>query len=573
MSNLGNPPSGTTASLVPDDIQVTDWASVQQYYNNLLERDIDSLESLQQWLKDLSDIDTVVSEDFRWRYVNMTRDTTDKEVSERLQQFYEDIDPHLKTISFKLNTKLIACPFTKDLDERYAIYLRSAQKQIDLYREANLPLFKEMSLLEKKYAGIIGAMSIEHEGETLTIAQAGKLLKSSDRALRETIYRAVNDRRKQDADELEDLFDELLKLRQQIALNCGFDNYRDYKFVAMGRFDYTVADCEAFHKSVADVIVPLVVKIEEEKRQKLGVEVLRPWDTEADTDPNSSLNPFSNSEELVSRSIDTLKKVKPLFGEVLKDMDDAALLDLESRAGKAPGGYNMTLPKTGLPFIFMNAAGTDRDVKTMVHEAGHAVHSYLSRDLDILGFKRYPSEVAELASMSMELFTMPYWDSFYPKAADLQRAQKDQLKGIIGILPWIANVDKFQHWLYTNPGHTRQQRTEAWLRIYKEFHSGGIDWSGEEATLEILWHKQLHIFEVPFYYIEYGFAQLGAVAMWQQYQADPEKAIENYSAALELGYTQSIPAIYEKAGIEFKFDNSYISSLMDTLWAAYADQN
>lgn len=573
MSNLGNPQNGTTASLVPDDLQVTDWASVQQYYNDLLERDIDSLDSLKQWLKDLSDIDTVVSEDFRWRYVNMTRDTANKEVSDRLQDFYEEIDPHLKTISFKLNTKLIACPFTKDLDEKYSVYLRSAQKQVDLFREDNLPLFKEMSLLEKKYAGIIGAMSVEHEGKTITIAQAGKLLKSSDRQLRETIFRKVNDRRMQDADELESLFDELLKLRHQVALNCGFDNYRDYKFVAMGRFDYTVADCEDFHKSVAEVIVPLVAQIEEEKRKKLGVDVLKPWDTEADADPNSSLNPFSNSEELVSRSIETLKKVKPLFGEVLKDMNEAGLLDLESRAGKAPGGYNMTLPKTGLPFIFMNAAGTDRDVKTMVHEAGHAVHSYLSRDLDILGFKRYPSEVAELASMSMELFTMPYWDSFYPEAADLQRAQQDQLKGIIGVLPWIANIDKFQHWLYTNPGHTRQQRTEAWVRIYNEFHSVNIDWSGEESTLEILWHKQLHIFEVPFYYIEYGFAQLGAVAMWQQYQADADKAIENYSAALELGYTQSIPAIYKKAGIEFKFDNSYISSLMDTLWAAYAKQN
>lgn len=569
MSNLGSPQNGTTTSLVPDGLQVTDWASVQQYYNDLLKRDIDSLDSLKQWLKDLSDIDTVVSEDFRWRYVNMTRDTTDKEVSDRLQEFYEEIDPNLKTISFKLNTKLIVCPFTKQLDDKYAIYLRSAQKQVDLFREENLPLFKEMSLLEKKYAGIIGAMSIEHDGKTLTIAQAGKLLKSSDRELRETIYRKVNDRRKQDADELENLFDELLKLRHQVALNCGFNNYRDYKFVAMGRFDYTVADCEDFHKSVAEVIVPLVAKIEEEKRQKLGLDVLKPWDTEADADPNSSLAPFSNSEELVSRSIETLAKVKPLFGEVLKDMDQAGLLDLESRAGKAPGGYNMTLPKTGLPFIFMNAAGTDRDVKTMVHEAGHAVHSYLSRDLEILGFKRYPSEVAELASMSMELFTMPYWDSFYPDAGDLQRAQKDQLKGIIGTLPWIANIDKFQHWLYTNPGHTRQQRTDAWLRIYKEFHTDNIDWSGEESVLEILWHKQLHIFEVPFYYIEYGFAQLGAVAMWQQYQADATKAIVNYSAALELGYTQSIPAIYEKAGIEFKFDNAYISSLMDTLWTAY----
>lgn len=570
MSISSNPVNGEQKSLVPADLQVTDWASVEKYYTDLLDRDINSLDELKQWLKDLSDIDTVVSEDFRWRYVHMTCDTANKEISDKLQQFYEEIDPQLKTVSFKLNSKLIACPFTKELDERYAIYLRSAQKQVDLFRQDNLPLFKEMSLLEKKYAGIIGAMSIEHDGKTLTLAQAGKLLKSSDRALRETIFKTVNERRLQDAEELEALFDKLLELRHQVALNCGFDNYRDYKFVAMGRFDYSVADCEDFHKSVAEVIVPLVAKIEKEKCEKLGLDVLKPWDTEADPDPNSSLNPFNTSEELISRSIASLSKVDPLFGEVVNSMNDKGMLDLESRAGKAPGGYNMTMPKTGLPFIFMNAAGTDRDVKTMVHEAGHAVHSYLSRDLDILGFKRYPSEVAELASMSMELFTMPYWDSFYPEAKDLERAQRDQLKGIIGILPWIANIDKFQHWIYTNPGHSRQQRKDAWVRIYKEFHTdGGVDWSGNEQYLDILWHKQLHIFEVPFYYIEYGFAQLGAVAMWQQYMADPSAAVSNYSKALELGYTASIPDIYKKAGIEFKFDNAYISSLMTTLWDAY----
>lgn len=568
MSNTATPQA--TNGYLPEDFKVTDWNTLEPYFKELQDRPVNSLQELMQWMYDRSELDTLIGEEFRWRYVNVTRNTDDKEANELLDYFYEHLEPKLKAASFGLNKKLVESPFVEQVDQtRYGIYLRDVQTQIDIYREENLPLFKEMNSLEKQYAQITGNMEIEHDGQTLTMPQAAKLLKDPNRAVRETIYKKITEVRQKDAQKLDDLFDRLLELRHQVAVNCGFDNYRDYKFVAMGRHDYSVEDCLAFHKSVEEEIVPLATQLQEEHRQEIGVDELRPWDLDAEAPGKTPLQPFNDASDLIANSVKTLAAVDTGFGDLLKDMDQRGFLDLESRKGKAPGGYNMSMPKTGLPFIFMNAAGTDRDLKTMVHEAGHAVHSLLSHPLEVLGLKKYPSEVAELASMSMELFTMAGWGVFYDSEEELTRSKQNQLKGIIKILPWIATIDAFQHWLYTHPGHSQDERKAAWLEVSGRFKSGAVNWEGLEDARAYGWQKQLHLYEVPFYYVEYGFAQLGAVAMWRQYLKDPVQAINNYKEALKLGYTKSIPEIYQTAGIAFRFDQEYISDLAAFLKGEY----
>lgn len=553
---------------LPVDFEVTTWEALKPYYDQLLEQPINNKTDLEQWLLAKSELDTAVSEDYRWRYIHATCDTTDKDIEAKLNYYYEELDPNLNTYSNLLNKKLVESPYLPELDPaEYFIYLRGIKTQIELFRKENLPLFKEMNLLANKYGAITGAMQIEYKGETYTMQQAGKLMKHKDRTVREEIFRLTSERRQQDVELLNDVFTQLLDLRHQIALNASFENYRDYKFAAMGRFDYSVKDCEDFHEAIKILVVPQANALKEELKEKLGVDTLRPWDTEMDADDGEPLNPYTTSAELIEKSVTALGKVDPEFGKVLNDMDQAGFLDLDSRHGKAPGGYNMTMPESGLPFIFMNAAGTETDVRTMVHEAGHAVHSVLSNSLALLGFKRYPSEVAELASMSMELMTMGNWDVFYTSEADLKRAKLAQLKGIIKILPWVATIDKFQHWLYTHHGHSLEERRDNWLRIYNEFHTGPVNWSGLEEQKATRWQRQLHLYEVPFYYIEYGMAQLGAVALWKSYMENPQQAVANYKAALKLGYTRSIPQIYEAAGIQFRFDKAYVKELVDLLVA------
>lgn len=569
MSNGTAVGTNKTRRFLSNDFEVTDWATLEPYYQQLLDRPINNLAMLEDWLQDRSELDSAVGEDSRWRYIEMTRDTRNQDVSDRLQYFYQEIDPKLSAFNFQLNKKLVETPYLEELDQQqYFVFLRNVRKQIDLYREENLPIIKELRLKEKEYAVTIGGMTVQHDGKTLTMQQAGVYMKNPDRNVREEMYRKISDCWVAVRQQLDDLFDELMGLRQQIATNAGFSNYRDYKFASMGRFDYTPADCEDFQNSVADVVTPEMAKLLQQRQQKLGIDPMRPWDLDIDTSGRPALKPYANADELADKTINVLDSIDHYFAECLADMRQTGYLDLDSRLGKAPGGYNMSLPETGKAFIFMNSAGTDRDVKTMVHEAGHAVHTYLSHPLRLMYFRAYPAEVAELASMSMELFTMGHWGMFYADSDDLRQSQKQQLEGIIKVLPWIAIVDKFQHWLYTHPGHTQEERRKQWLSIYREFHKGDpTDWSGFEERLASLWHKQLHIFELPFYYIEYGMAQLGAVAMWRQMLQKGPQAIENYKNALALGYTRPIGEIYATAGIEFKFDKAYISELIDFLLA------
>ena len=549
---------------LPADFKVTDWEALLPWYEELKNRPIDSLASLEKWLQDISELEAVISEDACWRQIHMTCDTTNKEIEEAFTYFCMEIEPKIKPYSFELNKKLLACEFTSQLDKNiYFPYLRSVDNAAKLYREENVALQADLNLLAQQFGVISGAMSVEVDGKEYTLQQAAKFLHSPDRSLRETVFNKIATRRLTDKDKLNELFDKLLALRQQVAVNAGFENYRDYKFRELGRFDYTVEDCFAFHQAVKEHILPLQAMMVKHRQKRLGLDVMRPWDGDAEPVGTEPLNPFKGGKELSDKAIEVFSRLNPYFSGCLQTMVDMNRMDLESRKGKAPGGYNCPLAETGAPFIFMNAAGTMGDVITMMHEGGHAVHSFLSHPLNLSAFKEYPMEIAELASMSMELFSMEHWEVFFADDKELGRARLEELERAIGVLPWIAIIDKYQHWLYTHPGHSIKERENAWQEILNEFSTGITDWSGFEEFRLNQWQKQLHLFEVPFYYIEYGIAQLGALAMWRQYRLNKQQALDNYANALSLGYTKTLGELYSTAGIKFDFSPAYVKELSD----------
>jgi len=551
-------------SFLPADYIVTDWNSLEPYFKELAERPLNNKADLSQWLQDLSELEAVVSEDACWRQIKMTCDTTDKTLEEAFTYFCMEIQPKLQTYADQLNKKLINCPYSNELDQSlYHTYLRSVRKSIELFREENIPIAAELSVLQQQYGAIAGKMTVEVDGKEYTLQQAAKFLESSDRKLRETVYHKIQDRRKQDEKAMHELYSTLIAKRHQIAVNAGFDNYRDYKFKELGRFDYTKEDCFQFHEAVKQYVLPLVNEIYERKRQKLGLDTLKPWDTEAEPAGTQPLKPFTTGEDLYKKTVKCFDQLNPFFADCLRKMKEMNHFDLESRKGKAPGGYNCPLAESGAPFIFMNAAGQMSDVTTMVHEGGHAVHSFLAHPLPLSAFKEYPMEIAEVASMAMELFSMDHWQAFFDNASDLQRAKEHQLERTITIFPWIAIIDKFQHWVYEHPQHSVEERTTAWMNILTEFSTIAIDYTGLDAYRAIGWQRQLHLFEVPFYYIEYGIAQLGAIGLWMQYKKNPEQALENYMNALSLGGTKTLPELYKAAGLEFNLTPAYIKTLME----------
>jgi len=549
---------------VPSDFKITDWNKLEPFFKTLLDREINAVADLEHWMKDASELEAVVSEDACWRQIRMTCDTENKELKDAFTFFVMEIQPHIQPYADKINRKLIACPFTGELDhDKYYTYLRSVKKSIELFREQNIPLQAELSVLAQQYGEISGKMTVEINGHEYTLQQAAKFLEHHDRSLREQVYNKIMERRMEDKEPLSNLYSQLVEKRHQVALNAGFANYRDYKFVEMGRFDYAKEDCYQFHEAVKQYVLPLVDMIYENKRKKLGLEKLRPWDSEAEPEGVSPLNPFTGSEELIEKSVTCFNNLRPFFGDCIRRMKAIGHLDLESRKGKAPGGYNCPLAETGAPFIFMNAAGQMHDVTTMVHEGGHAVHSFLAHNLELSAFKEYPMEIAEVASMAMELFTMEYWNTFFDNEEELQRAMEHQLERVITIFPWIAIIDKFQHWVYENPQHTPEERGNKWMEILNEFASNAIDWSGLDKYRLYSWQRQLHLFEVPFYYIEYGIAQLGALGMWKQFKENKEKALDNYLNALSLGGTKTLPELYQAAGLTFDLSGQHIKTLME----------
>ncbi len=547
---------------LPQNLEIK-WENLEPVFQELLEREINAVGQLEQWLRDRSELEAALEEDFAWRYIRMTCDTSDEKLLEDFQYFATEIEPKTAPLNDQLNQKLIQNPFLKELDQqKYFILIRGTKKALELFREENIALQTTIQVEQQKYQSITGAMSVQLNGQEYTLEQAAIFLKDLDRETRQKTWEAITLRRLQDKESLNELFDKLLKLRHQVALNAGFNNFRDYMFQALGRFDYTPQDCFQFHEAIEKNIVPVLGKQAEIRKKALDLPALKPWDTEVDVSGKQALKPFQTGQELIDKSIECFSQLNDYIGDRLKIMKANGLFDVESRKGKAPGGYNYPLAETGAPFIFMNSANAFRDLTTMVHEGGHAIHTFITADLELNDFKHCPSEVAELASMSMELISMDHWDVFFTDAEELKRAKKEQLKDVLKTLPWVAVVDQFQHWMYTNPNHTAEERNASWKSIFERFGANFIDWSEHPDAEMNLWQKQLHIFEVPFYYIEYGIAQLGAIAVWKNYKENPEKGLELYLEALKLGYTKTIQEIYQAAGIKFDFSSDYIQELV-----------
>ena len=549
---------------VSEDFVPGKWEIIEPYLKKLLDTDISDAATLEAWLRDRSELEAIISEDAGWRYIKMTCDTTVKEYQDAYTYFVTEIQPKIAPYSHLFNEKVIKCPYKDQIDDpAFRILFQNIEKDFQIFREENIPLNTEIQNNAKDYGSITGAMTITIDGKEMTLQQAATILESVDRERRYQAYQLIADRRYTDREKLDALFNKLISLRHQVAKNAGFDNFRDYMFTAMGRFDYTPQDCFDFHESVQSEVVPVLNDLAQERRKKLSLDTLKPWDKAVDPTGKPPLVPFNNTNDLVDKTIECFNRLDPFLGECIKTMKEIGHLDLDSKVGKAPGGYNYPLSEIGIPFIFMNATSTLRDLVTILHEGGHAVHSIVTKDLELVDFRHTPSEVAELASMSMELITMDHWDIFFQNADDLKRAKKEHLEQIIQTLPWVATIDKFQHWIYENPEHSVEDRKVRWNQIFAEFADQETNWRGQEKYRDYLWQKQLHLFEVPFYYIEYGFAQLGAIAVWKNYKENPGKGLEGYLSALKLGYTRSIPEIYKAANIEFNFSRAYITELID----------
>jgi oligoendopeptidase F len=549
---------------LPENFVVTDWLSLKPYFDDLINRLINHAADLQRWLADRSELESVISEDLGWRYIRMTCYTDNPDYSKRYQDFIENIQPQIAPVSDILNKKLAACPYLRELENEpgFKILIRNLKKDIEIFREENIPLFTQINIETQKYTQVAGAMTVEWQGKEITLQQAAVLLLSTNREEREAIYRKITTRRLQDKTVLDDLYSTLIGLRHKVAINAGFPNFRDYMFKSYGRFDYTPQDCFRFHEAIASEVVPILNELQRERKSQMKLEALRPWDKAVDPEGREPLKAFENGKDLTEKSIECFRRLDPFLGQCLAIMNNMGHLDLESRKGKAPGGYNYPLAEIGVPFIFMNATSTLRDMTTIMHEGGHAVHNFLTRDLTLNDFKSPPMEVAELASMSMELISMDAWDIFFPKEEDLRRAKREQLEDIIETLPWVATIDKFQHWVYENAAHSQEERKKKWNSLFAEFSDSVTDWNGLEEGRDYAWQKQLHLYEVPFYYIEYGMAQLGAVALWRNYRRNKQTGLQGYLNALKMGNLATIPEIYRAANIRFDFSVAYIRELM-----------
>ncbi|MFM6947426.1 MAG: M3 family oligoendopeptidase [Aquirufa sp.] len=553
-------------SFLPAEFVLSTWESVLPYFEQLSNQTIHSLAELEKFCLQRSELESYLSENFAWRYIKMSCDNQNEDLQKSYQQFVNEIMPNASVYDDAWNKKVIESGFTQELPNiGYTIMLRGIKKAIEIFREENIPLFTELQNLQTQYGAATGGLMVEIHGQEKTLQQANAYLESTDRNERNEVYLKIAEKRLGLKDELNDLFSQLIKKRDLVAKNAGFENFRDYSFASLGRFDYTAADCFEFHEAVAETVVPILNQQAEKRKSLMGLSELRPWDKAVDPLGRKPLKPFETGEELLSKTITVFDQLDPFLANCLKEMVRLNRFDLDSRKGKNPGGYNYPLEESGFPFIFMNAAGQVRDMVTLLHEGGHAVHSILTKDLPINSFRNFPSEVAELASMSMELITMDYWNEYFSDPEEAKRAKIKHLEDILETLPWVATIDAFQNWIYENPEHSLAERETKWLEIIAKFSDNITDWTGLEDIKSHIWQKQLHLFEVPFYYIEYAIAQLGALAVWRNYCQNPEKALNQYLDALALGYTVPMKEIYATAGIEFNFSKKYISELMDFL--------
>jgi oligoendopeptidase F len=551
---------------LPQPIELKNWEQIEPWYQRLMAQPIGSAADLESWVLAAGELNAVVGQEGVERYIAMTCQTDDPQREAAYLAFVRDIEPKLKPLHHAIRSHYLDSPYRASLPrDRYFVFDRALDNRRALFREANIPRETQLAELEQQYQKIMGAMTVTYQGQERTLAQMAPFLEETDRAVRQEAWELAAERRLQDRQTLDDLFDQMKQLRIEVAREAGFANYVEYAFRNRERFDYGIADSIRFHQAVERVVVPLLRRIHQEHRAAMGVEALRPWDLSVDPLGRPPLHPFGDVEQLAAGTATVFQAIDPELGGQFAFLRSQGLLDLANRKGKAPGGYQTTLEDDRLPFIFMNAVGLDSDVQTLLHEGGHAFHTLACRGEPLSAYRESPLEFCEVASMSMELLGARRLGPFYD-GPDADRSYRKLLEGIVLILPWIATVDAFQHWLYTHPDHSRAQRRDAWKSLLDRF-GGLVDWSGYEEARDHAWHRQLHIFLYPFYYIEYGIAQLGALQIWQRSLTSRAGAVADYKKALALGGSRPLPELFAAAGIRFDFGDDLIASLMETVRA------
>lgn len=552
---------------LPPAFDLGKWENIDSSIQQLLARKLETPSDIETWLGDLSELQAAVSEEFSSRYIKMTCHTDDPTLEQAYLDYVENIMPRTETAYFELNKKYLAAdPASKLSPDRYSTFTRSIRNSVEIFRDENVPLQTQDEILSQKYQKVCGEMTVQFDGREQTLPQMARYLEETDRERRREAWKLTADCYLKNRDEIESIFDQMLELRNKEAANAGFPSFIDFQFRRLGRFDYAPQDCYAFHHAVETIVMPLQRELRERRRQQMELQTLAPYDLDVDPLGRPPLRPFETPEQLGAGAASIFSAVDQRFLADFDVLRTNELLDLDSRKGKAPGGYQSTLDEARLPFIFMNAAGRNRDVFTLLHEGGHAFHALASRDEPLLAYRGAPIEFCEVASMGMEMMACERLTAFYD-AQSAFRARQVHLEDVLVLLPWIARVDAFQHWIYTHPGHTRNERRQQWLELDKRF-GPDVDWSELPEWRECSWIKQLHFFCVPLYYIEYGIAQLGALQLWARYLDNPEEAVKGYRAALALGGAKPLPTLFETAGLKFKFDAPTVAPLAQRVRAA-----
>lgn len=541
------------------------WAEAGARLEELAE-EVVTAEGAEGWLGHWSDVHRVVSEAGDWAARRASEDTSDADAEAAHLEYMEAVAPLAAVAEQKLKEKLLGVAGYEPSAEACHLVKR-LRSEADLFRAENVPLNAQIDSLAADYDKIVGAMTVRDGvgAEELTLQQAERALQDTDRGVREAAWRAVQGRWLEDRGRLDELFLKLRGMRQEVAANGGYANYRDYRWAELQRFDYSPADGARFAEAIEKSFTPLALERREKRRRQLGVDSLRPWDLQVDAQSRAALSPFQSPAELEGTVARMLERLDPELGANFGKLR-GGFLDLESRRNKAPGGYCAFFAKTGLPYIFMNAVGTHSDVQTLLHEAGHSFHDLESNAAQPLVWNvGAPAEFAEVASMGMELLAGRFLEAaeggFY-SSAEAQRARTEHLESVIQFMPYMAVVDMFQNWVYAEAGDgvTAAELDAHWSGLWERFLPGE-DWSGLEDELMTGWHRKLHIYMAPFYYIEYGIAQLGALQVWRNSLADPAGALRKYREALALGNTRSLPKLFAAAGARFAFDSETVGEL------------
>ena len=545
----------------PAELADASWPEIAAFYDALAVEG-PTRETARAWLRSWSLLEEIVNEASSQSLIAYTGNTADPAAETRYLRFVTEIQPNVEARQTGLAELLLATGID---DADIATLLREFRTTVSIFRDANTERFAQIEEQSAAYQKLAGGLSVGIDGKTLTIPQLQPLMESEDRVARERAFRAGADAYLSRRDDMAELFDRMYGLRQDVAREAGFPDFQAFSFEAKHRYDYTADDVARFHDAVADVVTPAAARVHAYRRERLGVDVLRPWDLAVDPDGLAPLRPFRDAAEFVASSSRVFTTLDSEIGSRFADMARDGLLDLESRPNKAPGGYCTTLHYRKQPFVFMNAVGVSDDVTTLVHEAGHCFHAYLASHQELIWQRGTGSEAAELASMSMELLAAPLFavPVGYYTPDQARRAQAAHLEDVLLALPHIASVDAFQRWIYTSgSGHDRDARDQAWLALRTRFETG-VDWTGLERERTARWYRQLHIFELPFYYIEYGIAQLGALQVWKRSLTDPEGALEGYKNALRLGGTRPLPELYAAAGARLIFDADGMRELVE----------